>query len=103
MSYQLLYLPTAQLDMRRIKEYLESEYSLSAYDRVASEIKERIFDLVAMPRMYPVSQDDPRFRRMVCGNYLIFYTLDEANQKVEVHHIWQGMRNIRAELKRERH
>ncbi|MCL2810525.1 MAG: type II toxin-antitoxin system RelE/ParE family toxin [Clostridia bacterium] len=100
MSYRLSYLPTAKFDMREIKEYLESEYSSSVCDRVVGEIKERILDLETMPKMYPVSQDDPRFRRMVCENYLVFYTLDETNYKVEIHHIWHGMRNIRAQLKR---
>lgn len=97
MKYSISLLPSSNEDLLDIKAYLAAQ-SENAALLVVEMITARIATLAKAPRLYPVSEDDDRFRRMVAGEYLVFYTLDEAQQAVEVHHIWHARRNIRKAL-----
>jgi plasmid stabilization system protein ParE len=43
--------------------------------------------------MYPVYENNPGYRKIVIGNYLVFYTVDEK-KTVEIHRILPGIRDL---------
>jgi len=40
-----------------------------------------------MPLMYPPYQDNPAYRKMTVGDYLVFYKVNEGARTVEVYRI----------------
>ena len=99
-TYQLRYLDTLDSEIAVIEEYLEKQFVSPGV--VLTPIFDQIEkDLPTSPYMYPVYQDDPRFRKMVVEKYLVFYVIKEEQQTVEIHHILHGMRNIKWLLQEE--
>jgi len=93
MKYRIEFLDSALFDLETIKEYVAQD-SVAAANRLLRRLRARIDDLANMPKMNPVYEDDPRFRRMVVDSYLVFYCIHEQQEAVEIHHVWHGMRNI---------
>jgi mRNA-degrading endonuclease RelE of RelBE toxin-antitoxin system len=55
---------------------------------IAKADKENIKE---MPYMYPEYKYYPNYRRIVIGNYLIFYKINDEEKTVEIHRILPGM------------
>ncbi len=93
MRYTIQFLDSALFDLETIKKYVSFD-SVSAAIQLLNEFRVRIDNLCNMPERNPLCEDDPRFRRMVVGRYLVFYYVDEQQKNIEIHHVWHGMRNI---------
>jgi plasmid stabilization system protein ParE len=44
-----------------------------------------------MPYMYPAYEYFPDYRKIVIGNYLAFYTVNEEDKTIEIHRILPGI------------
>ena len=51
--------------------------------------------LKKMPKMYPLDEHHPPYRRMVLRDFLIFYTVDEQKYQVEICRILPARMELR--------
>jgi len=91
--YKVEHLPEAITDIFEIEEYL-NQYSLAAADRFVETLDERAVTLAKLPYIWPVYEQDSFFRRMVIGDYLLFYSVDESRKLVIIHRIFHHSRDI---------
>jgi len=97
MTYRVIYLERARQDMREIVTYLAQFYASTARNFV-DRLKKQVELLKTMPYMNPVYEDVPFFRRMIVGDYLLFYSVDEVREAVVIHRIFHHSRDIREHM-----
>jgi len=85
MTYNIEYIRAFHTDVLTIANYL-SEYSKKA-GHLFEQVDKALLDVAHMPRMYPIYEDNPLFRKIEVLDYLVFYKIDEANHIVEVHRL----------------
>jgi len=98
MKYRIQYLPETVTDREEIRAYLSLYYKSTA-KKFFSLLKERIAQLKEIPYSCPVYEDDPDYRRMVVGDYLVFYMVNEEKKTVEIHRIFHGSQDISHRMK----
>jgi addiction module RelE/StbE family toxin len=94
MSYRVTYSDDARLDVKEIVAYLAQFYANTARNFKA-KLVERVNALKDMPLSCPVYVEAPFFRRMVLGDYLLFYDVDEKKNLVTIHRIFHHARDSR--------
>ena len=97
MVFRVIFLEEAEADMDAIEEYL-SQYYESTVRNFFNKLKEQVFMLEDTPYMCQPYEEDPFFRRMVVGDYLLFYSVDESRNLVPIHRIFHHSRNISRQL-----
>ena len=97
MRYRIKYLPETITDREEIRDYL-SQYYESTVKRFFSLLKTRIVRLKKHPYSCPVYEDDPDYRRLVVGEYLVFYMINEDEKSVEIHRIFHESQDIKRRL-----
>ncbi|MCL2604916.1 MAG: type II toxin-antitoxin system RelE/ParE family toxin [Defluviitaleaceae bacterium] len=97
MSFRIIFLENAEADMDAIEEYL-SQFYADTVQNFFSKLKERVFMLEDMPYMCQAYEEDPFFRRMVVGDYVLFYSIDETRNLVIIHRIFHHSRNITRQM-----
>ena len=85
MKYTVKYLPSFSRDLNKIAKALE-EYPTKAM-RLFKEMDEKLLLLKNAPKMYPIFNARPKYRKMTLEDHLLFYTLDEQSKEVKVCHI----------------
>lgn len=98
MKYLIRYFDEAASDKSEIKKYL-SQYYESTVENFFHLLKKKISRLKDFPYSCPVYEDDPDYRKLIVGDYLVFYMVNETNKIVEIHRIFHGSRDIRQHLK----
>ena len=93
MSYHVVFMQEAELDLNDIEDYLSQFYSATARSFFEKLIK-KVSLLETMPYMCSQYDADPFFRRMVIGDYLLFYSVEEERALVVVHRIFHSARDI---------
>ena len=93
MKYKVKYLITAKRDREVIKAYLD-QFSLTAAKSLFSKIINKMELVKENPYMYRAYERRPQFRRMVVGDYLVFYKVNEAIKEIEVHRIFHGSMDV---------
>ena len=93
MTYAIQYLPQAVENIKNIKDYI-SQDNPPAAQKLTDTIKTRIESLQTMPRKYEEYSENPAFRKIVVGSYLVFYKIDEAKKVVKIHRVLHGKQNI---------
>jgi len=93
MKYRIRYLPETASDRNEIKAYLAKYYESTAKFFFAL-LKEKITRLMEFPYSCPIYEDDPDYRKLVVGNYLVFYMVNEEEKTVEIHRIFHDSRDI---------
>ncbi len=88
MSYRVRYMPRVVAAIDRQVEYLLKHYT--SVERVTAWLAD-LYDLTHWPHRHPIAEKasaevGTEIRRVVFGNYLIFYRVDEARQGVDVIH-----------------
>lgn len=99
MKYKIVYLRRALQDLVEIREYL-GQFSDDAPLRILGRIKQRIENLAEHPRISPF-YDDLEIRKLVVGDYLVLYQINENKKSIEILYILHGTRNIAAILRSE--
>ena len=93
MKYRIRYLPETVSDRNEVKAYLAKYYESTVNDFFAL-LKEKTTRLKEFPYSCPIYEDDPDYRKLVVGDYLVFYMVNEENKTVEIHRIFHGSRDI---------
>ena len=87
----------ASQDLEDIEEYLSHFYT-STVRHFFDILKKKVSLLEAMPYMYPRYENDLFFRRMVIGDYLLFYSVEEERKPIVIHRIFHSARNISQQI-----
>jgi len=97
MRYKAKYFPETVSDREEIKAYL-SQYYKSTVKNFFALLKSKIAQLKDFPYSCPTYEDDPDYHKLVVGDYLVFYMVNEDNKTVEIHRIFHGSKDIRQNL-----
>ena len=93
MRYKLNTLAPAAEDIKEIKKYLAGFYQNTA-KKFIRLYKQKTYRLRDMPYSCERYTDDPDYRRMVVGDYLVFYMVDDEKRIVDIHRVLHGSRDI---------
>ena len=96
--FQLKYLPDAVTDRATIETYL-SQYYKGTAKKFFDLLKKKTSRLKEFPYSCSVYTDDPDYRRLVVGEYLVFYIVNEEYRTIEIHRIFHGTQDIKRFLK----
>jgi addiction module RelE/StbE family toxin len=94
MKYRIKYLKISKDDLKEIRDYLNQFYKNTTRNFL-TDLRKQVNLLEDIPFIYEKYPDDPYFRKMVVGDYLVFYHVDEEKQIIEIHRILHGSKNIR--------
>ena len=72
MTYKIKYLPLAVLDLDALAFWLSRFYPNTLH-RTMRDLEKSIDDLSSFPSMGTEYSSDPYYRKITCGNYLVFY------------------------------
>ena len=97
MKYKLKYLPDTVNDREAIKNYL-SQYYVGSVNKFFALLKKKTERLKDFPYSCPQYEDDPDYRKLVVGEYLVFYMVNENDKTVEIHRIFHGSQDIKQQL-----
>ena len=90
MTYKIQYLPVVRQDIADIKAYLSQFYE-NTFPNFMAKLERSVKKLGDMPYMGVEYKD---FRRIVVGDYLVFYRVNEPMRTVQVYRILHGAKNI---------
>jgi Plasmid stabilization system protein len=83
LQYEVNFLTGAKKDILEIANYISNElYSPESAMRLIDKFKKAVNSLTTLPERYPVHESDTVktiFRKMLVGNYLIFYIVKGKN------------------------
>jgi plasmid stabilization system protein ParE len=97
MTYKIKYLPSFSRDINNIAAAL-SAYT-SKTKRLLKEMDKKLLLLEDNPFMCPAFHAYPKYRKMVLEDHLLFYTVNEKEHVVNVHHILYARMDIERRLK----
>ena len=93
MGYEIKYMDSSLADMVIIKEYLSQFYE-STWLKTAEKIEYHVGFLQEIPYGFPLYPGNETYRKLVAGDYIVLYRINEKKHIVEVHAIWHGSMNI---------
>jgi len=93
---RLEYISTFYADIANVESYLK-EYPQKA-KRIFEETDKKLSNLINNPKLYPVYEDFPVFRRIVVEDYLVFYIINERANIIEVHRLIYGKMDVPKQL-----
>jgi toxin ParE1/3/4 len=91
MAYQVILSPTAENDLDGIVAYVARDNAPAA-ERLGLELLDSALALAEFPRRGRPFRRSGRIRRIVHGNYLIVYRLNEAEKTAEILRFWHAAR-----------
>jgi len=62
------------------------------------DMDRKLSNLIDNPELYPIYEDFPEFRRIVVEDYLVFYTINERTENIEVHRLVYGKMDVPKQL-----
>ena len=86
MKYKILFSPLAKEDKNEIKTYLSKFYP-GTPGKFTELLKKQIDFLKENPYMYPEFSENKDYRRMLVGNYIVFYRVDDKKRQVSIFRI----------------
>jgi addiction module RelE/StbE family toxin len=95
--YTVRYLKIALSDIKEIKKY-NKRYSKKYQLDLINSLRKRCELLSENPFLFPTYQYNQSFRKMVVGDYLIFYKVSEDARLVSVYRILHGRRDAASAL-----
>jgi addiction module RelE/StbE family toxin len=93
MKYKISTLDEAYDDLKKIKKYL-SQFYPGTVKKFVDLYKKRRDALRGFPFAHPVYEYNTKYRKLVVGDYLVFYIVREDTETVEVHRVLHGSRDI---------
>ncbi|MCL2171519.1 MAG: type II toxin-antitoxin system RelE/ParE family toxin [Defluviitaleaceae bacterium] len=99
--YNISYLPRAISDIFGIEDYL-SKHSATAANRFAKALDKKVSAIAELPMMHPAYERDSFFRKMVLGDYLLFYSIDKSRKLIVIHRIFHHSQNIDSHMRKYR-
>jgi len=92
-AYDVKLLGIAENDIDEICEYL-SQFYPSTPGKFLDALDKDLENVSRNPYMYPIYEYNKEYRRIVTGDYLIFYKIDKTNNLVGIYRILHGKLNI---------
>ena len=86
MIYTVRFSLFAKEDKKEIKTYLSKFYPGTPH-RFTALLKKHITYLKENPYTYSEYPENTDYRRMLVGNYVVFYKINEAEKQVDVYRI----------------
>ena len=96
-KYKVVFLAAADQNLLDIDEYLSRFYQNTAADFFEA-LDKKILLLQDMPYIGAEFAHDKKYRRLVVGNYVVFYIVDEERHIVEIHRILHGAQDAAQHL-----
>ena len=95
-KYSVEIFPKAVEDLDNIfRYYLEESQKHSVAVKVTDEIESAIMSLEEYPKANPLSRDkrlaQNGYRKLIIGNYIALYKIDDKKKLVSVAHVFHGM------------
>lgn len=100
MPYKIKFTPESEQDLDNIAAYL-AEYSDITPLAVIAEIRKNTDLLEKMPRLFPVCEEDQRLRKIVVGDYIVLYSLNDGKRTANIEFVYHGSRDIKRVLTRQ--
>jgi plasmid stabilization system protein ParE len=97
MKYGIKYLPVFTEDREVTKAHLSRFYA-GTEKRFFTLLRKKIRQLRDNPHMYPVYEIDNDYRKLVVGQYIVLYSVDESSAIVEIHRMLPGSWDILSHL-----
>ena len=97
MKYKIKFMPDTRDDLKLIKEY-QSQFYPNTPKKFFALLRKRIGQLKEFSYSCPVYEDDENYRKLIVGNYLVFYIVNESNKSVDVYAVFHGSRDIKQHL-----
>ena len=92
MKYKVKFLPSANYDINELADAL-SEYPNKA-KRIFQEMEEKIELVKDNPKMFPVYQGNPKYRRINLEDHALFYIVSEALKEIHIYRVIYSKRDI---------
>jgi addiction module RelE/StbE family toxin len=86
LKYSVRFLLLAKEDKKEIKTYLSKFYE-GTPNRFIALLKMQIANLKENPYIYPEYPENPDYRRMSVGNYIVFYKINETEKQIDIYRI----------------
>ena len=99
MAYDVKLLGIANNDIDEICEYLFQFYP-STPGKFIDALNEDFKNVSHNPYMYPIYEYNKEYRRIVTGDYLVFYKILEEKNQVRVYRILNGKQNTNTILEK---
>jgi plasmid stabilization system protein ParE len=84
-------------DIADIKAYLSGFYQ-GTWSRFSQKLEDSIFALSSTPYIYEAYRTNYDYRRLIVGNYLVFYKVFESEKSVRIYRILHGAKDIQQYL-----
>lgn len=94
MAYKVVVLPSADESLDLIMDYLSRFYSGKGAARSYAQFQKKTAALMDNPYMAPQDEDDPRYRRLVVDQYLVYYLVDDELERVSIYRVLRASWNI---------
>lgn len=104
MTFHVTLTDQAELDLRRIFEYIAFNLLVPEYAaRQLNRLEEHIMKLADMPEKFRLHEKEPwrskGFHQMPVDNFIVFYIAEEENRTVTVIRIMYSGRDIDTQLR----
>ena len=86
MKYSVRFSPYAKEDKEEIKTYLSRFYPETPR-RFTALLKKHIANLKDNPYINPEYPENTNYRRMLVGNYIVFYKINDAEKQIDIYRI----------------
>ena len=93
MEFKVEFLPGADRNLITIDEYLSKFYP-STPVKFFSELDKKLQLLREQPYMCPKYLHNDKYRRLIVGDYLLFYIVNDEEQEIVIHRILHGSQDI---------
>jgi addiction module RelE/StbE family toxin len=86
LKYKVRFSPFAKNDRKEIIVYLSKFYPETPH-RFTVLLKEHITNLKENPYIYPEYSENLNYRRMLVGNYIVFYKVNDTEKQIDIYRI----------------
>ena len=93
MAYKVILLDLAEKDIDEICRYL-SQFYPGTPGRFLDALEKDFNSVSLNPKMFPKYEYNREYRKLVSGDFIGFYKIDEDNKIVRIYRVLHGKRSI---------
>ena len=93
MAYEVKLLDLAEKDIDEICKYL-SQFYPGTPGRFLNTLEKDFNSISLNPKMFPKYKYNKEYRKLVSGDFLVFYKIDEENHLVRIYRVLHGKRSV---------
>lgn len=92
MAYKMIYLTAARQDITIISAY-KSQFYTNTLRNFSAAFNNTYSKIAKTPFLYPVYEQNTKYRKAVFMDYTLFYRVDELSKTVKIYRVLHGKRN----------